>query len=489
MNTNDNLLKLIHLLTPSEKKYFKQYIATRKDNKFYAALFDQLVKQEEYNGPLLARRLRKTPKQISDAKAYLLQVIMRSLEAYHAESTPQMQVHHLITQAEIAWAKSATPLAQELMDKAEAIAVSQDFFILLVSICKLRHTISSSAYDYDTAEAMSRQINTCLDQEKNLNEYRQLNRQLARLALPRRDKVSAVEVAEYLSHPLLQSPDTALSLSARAFYYRTLINYHLWYGDRELSCSMARALYQMLSDERERFDANLTTKSACLIDILSGLQADRADRTVFHQALADLDIVTAIIRTSNPMQAHYLWEGACLYRQTDHVAMGRFAEGVRYHHEVLASEYYPRMAPITRSLFFFESALCFYHTGHSDMTLSLIHEIEALKVKLLSSGVTFMRLRVLLAMMACDDRNVVTMDSQFAAARRHVKSNKPYMASLSRMQKIMTHVIEYNGLTAAEVEAFVRRQRAPAISERLTPEAGFHFAHWLQRQVRTKPRR
>lgn len=484
MDTSDNLLKMIHLLTASEKKYFKQYITTRKDSKFYAALFDQLAKQEEYDAPLLARKLKKTTKQISDAKAYLQRVLMKALEAYHAESTPQLQILHLTAQAEVAWMKSVLPLATELLDRAETIATQHDLFILLVSIYRQRQIICAPTYDYDTLQGLNLKITHYLALEKNLHDYRQLHRELGRLALPARDKGTTAHIDAYRQHPLLQSEDTALSLSARALYHRILIVYHFWYGERGEAYLSAMRLYDVVQQERARLDLNPTIWSACLVDILTGLQADRSDRTVFLEVLSELDTVAARISTSNRMQYYLLWAGACQFRQTHYVAMGLFDEGVRYYYQFVRTEEYRMLSDVGRSLILFETALCFYHTGRSDMALKLIHEIEEMKVRILSTGVTFMRLRVLLAMMACDDRNIVTMRSQLAAARRHIKNHEPHLASLRRMEQVMTQVIERRALSASEVEALLHKKKiAKPTLQPPTMEEGFHFDKWLLRQV------
>ena len=55
MRKQDYLLELIHSLTPSEKKHFRQYIASGDESKDYAKLFDILKRQNHMTQKQSAR--------------------------------------------------------------------------------------------------------------------------------------------------------------------------------------------------------------------------------------------------------------------------------------------------------------------------------------------------------------------------------------------------------------------------------------------------
>ncbi len=480
MNTTDNLLKIIHLLTPSEKKYFKQYIAARKDNKFYADIFDLLAKQQEYSPALLARRLKKTPKQISDAKAYLMQVLLKSLENFHTDTTPLIRVRNLINQAEIARIKDIPALAYELLDKAAAICEEGDYFLYLVAICKMRQAMYAKDYNIAGAQHAGEQVARYMTMEQNLLAYRDLHKKMSFLIVPRQEKIIDTSIEDLKADPLLQGPSTALSVTARSFYYRIMAGYHTFFGDREMAYQMGVDLYRLLQEHLATFEANQNIMAACLMDSVMSLHEDRINRTLFNKALHELEVMLIRIRPRDKMLYYQAWGGASMFRQTSHVAMSQFAEGVRYYHEQVSHEdEYANMSPPIKSLFLFESAFCFYFAGNALMATELIHEIEHLKVKILSSGKTFMRLRVILAMIAFDDGNKVTMDSQFAAAKRHAKENAMRLTQINQMHKTMTRLLQPD-VSRSEIEALVRKSKTTQVHEKLGGHRPFHFDQWLE---------
>jgi hypothetical protein len=249
-------------LTPSEKKYFKQYISVRKESKFYEALFDLLQKQEEYDVTELSKKLKKTTKQVSDAKDYLMQVLLKSLESFHVETTPMIRVYNLLNQAEIARIKGVPALVFDILDKAESICEESDFFLPLVAIYKRRQSIYEAQYNFSESFNANLKIDQYLSMEKNLVEYRDLHKKVHYLVLPRKDKSVDLSLEDVRDHPLLQDASTALSTTAKTFCYRTLIVLNNWFGDKDRGYQLARELYQLIRSTPAKFEGNDYLKGA-----------------------------------------------------------------------------------------------------------------------------------------------------------------------------------------------------------------------------------
>ncbi|MCW3128050.1 MAG: hypothetical protein JWO03_3708 [Bacteroidetes bacterium] len=108
MRKQDHLIQLIHSLTPSEKKYFRQYISARHDSKDYEKLFDTLHKSDTYDADTVSRTLKKSKKNLADDKEYLQEILLRSLQNFHASSMPRARCFNGLIEADILAGKGMT---------------------------------------------------------------------------------------------------------------------------------------------------------------------------------------------------------------------------------------------------------------------------------------------------------------------------------------------------------------------------------------------
>lgn len=105
MRKQHYLLELIHSLTPSEKKHFRQYMASGDDSKNYGKLFDILQKSESYDADAVSRELKKSKKNLADDKEYLQEVLLRSLFIFHINSSNKAKVFAGLVEVDILAAK------------------------------------------------------------------------------------------------------------------------------------------------------------------------------------------------------------------------------------------------------------------------------------------------------------------------------------------------------------------------------------------------
>lgn len=482
MSKKDNLLQFIHLMTASEKKYFKQFISVRKDSKFYAALFDLLLKQEEYDATTLSKKLKKTPKQISDAKDYLMQVLLKSMENFHADTTPMIRVNNLLNQAEIASLRGIPSLALDLLDKAESICEKFDFFLPLIAIYKRRQSLYAVQYDLSESLNTNIKIDEYLTKEKNLTEYRALHKKIVHLTLPKRDKSIDVPLEYFQTHPLLQRPSEGLSVTAKTFYYRVMIWFQFRFGDKRKSYQLVKELYALIKENPDKFDDNDHVKGGCLVDCLGGLDVHCYEE--FCAIITDLEALAAKVKSSDNQFYYQLYAVIALNWQGANTAMGNFTDGINYYYKLINNRSeFENISQVPRALILFESAYCFYFEGESEMAAKLMQEIEKLKVKTLSAGRTFMRQKVLLAMMAFDDGNSVTMDSHLIAAKRHAEESNCSLKELNFIHKTMTRLL-HSKLSQPELDTIVDKTKALRNSrDRLSFVAVFHFDQWVLRRA------
>ena len=101
------LFQLIKSLSKTEKGYVKKYCAKNGTNPAYLQLFTAIDNQENYDEEQIKNKFKGESfiKQLSVAKNYLIKTVLKSLRAYHSESTSNIKVHELLLEIEILYQK------------------------------------------------------------------------------------------------------------------------------------------------------------------------------------------------------------------------------------------------------------------------------------------------------------------------------------------------------------------------------------------------
>lgn len=99
-----SLHRLIKSLTKPEKRYFKVFSSRHVigDQNNYLVLFDAIDRQSEYDEAKLLKKFKNEPfvKRFSIAKSRLYNAILKSLDAYHANSSVEAQLKRQLHCAE-----------------------------------------------------------------------------------------------------------------------------------------------------------------------------------------------------------------------------------------------------------------------------------------------------------------------------------------------------------------------------------------------------
>lgn len=201
-------------------------------------------------------------------------------------------------------------------------------------------------------------------------------------------------------------------------------------------------------------------------------------------AVEDLESLVLKVKSYDRLYYYQLLGGIVQYRQVSNTSLGHFSEAVSYYYKLMEKKSeFENISQVQKASFLFESAFCFYFDGKPDMATKLINELEEMKVKVLSAGRTFMRLRVLLAMIAFDDNNSVTMDSQLTAAKRHARESNFGVKELNYIHKTMTRLLSAR-LSPSEIEAIIEKTKIMIKGkERLSFLELFRFDQWVQRRA------
>ncbi len=135
---SNHLFELIANLNKSEKRYFTLYASrhTIGNENNYIKLFNYLSNLESYDESLLIKHFKGNPflNQFSTTKSRLYQMILKSLDLFHASKSINAQINSLIHSADILFDKGLYQQAKKVYLQAEKLALKNEKPILALMV-------------------------------------------------------------------------------------------------------------------------------------------------------------------------------------------------------------------------------------------------------------------------------------------------------------------------------------------------------------------
>ncbi len=135
---SDQLHRLIHSMSKAEKRYFKvfssRHVIGEESN--YQILFDAIERMEEYDEEKLLKKFARKPfvRRFSITKNRLYNAVLRSLDAFHSQSSLEAQMRRQIHSAEILYHKSLYDQSQKILEGAKKQALRYGLQTVLYDI-------------------------------------------------------------------------------------------------------------------------------------------------------------------------------------------------------------------------------------------------------------------------------------------------------------------------------------------------------------------
>lgn len=137
---SDNLHRLIKSLSKPEKRYFKVFSSRHVigENNNYLILFDAIDKQEEYNEEKLLKKFKDKTfiNRFSISKNRLYAAILKSLDAFHSNSSVEAQLQRQLHGVEILYHKSLYDQSLKQLHSARKVAEKYEKLTILADIAK-----------------------------------------------------------------------------------------------------------------------------------------------------------------------------------------------------------------------------------------------------------------------------------------------------------------------------------------------------------------
>ncbi len=267
MSQKYHLHELIKSLSVSEKGYFKKYYAKYGGNQSYLSFFDAVDSMEEYDEDKIKDDFAAEgfTNQLSVAKNYLIKNILKSLRAYHSESSKQMELNELLIDIEILYNKRLADLCKKLVKKARRIMQDAELFNKYSELSSWEIRLANLEPYSKEKEKKVKEIYDFaiegIEKDKNLTAYRHLAYHLFNMSLKdgaTRQEENVKFANEFLRNPLLSSEQNAKSITAKGIFYNIMSKIYEIQYDYENCYVVSKKFVDLIHDNPLVFEGNVT---------------------------------------------------------------------------------------------------------------------------------------------------------------------------------------------------------------------------------------
>ncbi len=239
---SSRLFDLIKSLSGSEKRYFKVVNNMEASSK-YRLLFEAIEAQEFFDDDALQRAVYGSEeiqsRKYSELKAYLYDLILRSLQQYDEQTSIDYQLKGLLQSVRSLYRRWLLNDCKHLLRRAKKIALQYEQFATILEVLDWEKKLAYANADIDYfdahLQALQEEEERCLQQMSNIKTYQGLFYRLYLMVKKNtvRSQGGREQVEKLKQHPLLANETNCLSFRATVLYYRahTLLDYQL--RDRE----------------------------------------------------------------------------------------------------------------------------------------------------------------------------------------------------------------------------------------------------------------
>lgn len=385
---SDSLHRLIKSLSKPEKRYFKLYASrhTNGDDSNYVRLFDAVEKQDEYDEQAILEKFRKEAfvKKFSITKGRLYDYILKSLDAFHSNSSVEAQLERDLHCAEILYKKTLYDQCAKLLASARKTAIKYEKHTILLKIFdwdkKLVEKDNYCGKTEEDIQEMLRQDELMAGKIKNFNDFWNIKSRFFML-LNRGGKVrSQEELANFkkiIDNTLLGSEHNALSCKTRYLYYHIYSAYYFGIGDYEKSYENLRKNMQLIEEHNDIFREEPNIYFSVVTNaIYIGSQLKR-----FDEVFANLKKLRAVPETFDTTRNEdievKLFSSANSIELNLYLHLGEFEKAIALVPKIEEGmkKYEGKLNKVRRADFYFNIAASYFGAGKHSQALKWINKL------------------------------------------------------------------------------------------------------------------
>ena len=281
MKTSEDLFILVKSLSKSEKAYFKKNSAfhTLGDENKYVMLFDIVDSMKSYNEKKIIENFSgdRFVNQISVAKNYLYNSILKSLKSYRRTVSKRDEVKHLLEDISVLFDKRIFNQARKLLRRCRKLTENYEMFseMMQILIWELKIVVTEKTYEKKTDEIINSNYEgrkIILGKINNLYEYDRIEYNIVSALTQGSDKKKSElkkNLNNIISNSLLDDESKALSLSAKMKFNHIHASYHYASGNLNESYKYLHREVELLENSKamleEKFNDYLILLSNLLV--------------------------------------------------------------------------------------------------------------------------------------------------------------------------------------------------------------------------------
>ncbi|MEN0005686.1 MAG: hypothetical protein AAF798_16165, partial [Bacteroidota bacterium] len=235
--------RIIHSLSSSEKRYFKLFANAKSDrNNKYLILFNAIEAQSVFDDDALRQLIYEgqsiQSRKYSELKAYLLDLILKSLQAYDEKTSISYRMKHILQSIRVLYKRALFDDCFEFLQKGYKFAEKYERHSDVLALCEWEKELAYAKTDIPYLDKSLEQIQTreqkAIAAIQNLKEYRDLFFQLLvslRKDASLREPAERDRLRQMLQTPLLESIERAASHQAKVLYHRIYVFYYYIIAD------------------------------------------------------------------------------------------------------------------------------------------------------------------------------------------------------------------------------------------------------------------
>lgn len=382
------MFQLIKSLSKPEKRYFKLYSSrhTLGEKNNYQVLFDAIDKQKSYDETALKKKFAKEAfvKKFSIAKNRLYDAILRSLDAYHANSSIDAQLKRLLHSAEILYKKSLYKQSFKLLRSAKKMAYKYDKHTSLLEIFEWeKRLIEKDHYTKIGEEEMAQIRNEDQLIMDKINIHSQFWNVKSRLfyILGKQGKARTQEELKkfksIIDETLLEKDDEALYFETCYLYYHIYSAYYFGIGDYENCYEYLQKNVNHIEENIDEFKEEPNVYFSVLTNIIYiGSQLNRFEEA-FDYLNKLRELPQSMLLSRNEDLDIKLFSSVYSIELTLHSQLGDFDKGL----ELLPiiedglKLYENKLNSVRKAYFYFQIAIVYFGSGQYSEALKWVNRL------------------------------------------------------------------------------------------------------------------
>ena len=286
----DNLYTLIHTMTPTEKRFFKRFLKSRKqEDNDYLCLFDTINSMDAFNKDELFQRISKFKfhRHVEVKKHHLFQLILDSLRQFRNN---RLNLHNAFVEIDILIEKGLYHLALKRIKISIETASLNDQFTLIFQLLEKELLLARFIPTINVRSILKDQ-QQCLIKSQNLLEYLNLFNDLKQIIQENsfvRNLIQLNKFKRFSKNKLLLHVTEAKSLSAQLYYHHANHLYNATIGEKTNCWKSAKKMHQLIRNHPENTGSFCRLYLRSVTARFSSLILNGYDRKEFTELVNEL---------------------------------------------------------------------------------------------------------------------------------------------------------------------------------------------------------